>query len=144
MKKNILIFMLILTMAALALTACTKDKAGAGPAVLEGQSEHWKVKLEYTSNGDALAEAVTVQTNLTRQTMDEVTVMIHHKDQEPVSFSVIEPEMLKSGQPLTFANKTSVENWKDTEEAVVEWKIGGRVYKEYVTVENKSANAPKK
>ncbi|NOU91822.1 hypothetical protein GC093_01030 [Paenibacillus sp. LMG 31456] len=146
MKKQIIILMLSLTTAVTGLTACTKkiDKVGSSPAVLNGQSQHWKVELEYVANGDALDEIISMQTSITEQTMSEVTATIYHKDQEPKSLPVTEPELFKTGQALTFVDKGSVKNWKDTEQVAVEWKIGDTRVKEYVTVANKSASSSTK
>ncbi|MFD0678517.1 MULTISPECIES: hypothetical protein [unclassified Paenibacillus] len=146
MRKQIIILMLALTAAVTGLTACTKkiDKTGASPAVLEGQSEHWRVKIQYVTNGDALDEILSMQTTITEQTMEEVTATIYHKDQEPKALPVTEPSLFKLGQPLTFVDKGAIKNWKDTEQVAVEWKIGETRTKEYVTVENKSAAAAPK
>ncbi|TDG00414.1 hypothetical protein [Paenibacillus piri] len=144
MRKQMMLLLVVMFALLSGLTACTKTNKGAsGPAVLQGQSEHWKVVLEYTPQGNSLEETVTVQTSITEQTISEMTATINHKNQKPVSYQMIEPEMFKGGQPIKFPDKSAVADWKDTEQVEIEWKTGDRRYKEYISVANAAA-APAK
>jgi lipoprotein-anchoring transpeptidase ErfK/SrfK len=143
MRKSMLIPVIALIFACSALTACTqanKPEPVSGPAFLEGQSEHWKVNVGYTPGSQAMEEVTSVQF-LASDIVTEAAVTITHKNQDAMTYHVIEPSQLKEGQTILLSEKGQVKSWKDTEQFIVEWKIGGNQFKEYITPVKKDVPA---
>jgi hypothetical protein len=133
LRKTKIGLLLALAVTLFMLTACEKAQAELTPAVLEGQSEHWKATLDYKVNGSTLEETTIVTTTITQEEMEEVTVIIQHKNQQPLSYPVLAPLAFKTGRPYTLSEKAQVNSWKDTEQVAIEWKIGSTRLKEYIT-----------
>ncbi|MFE5318587.1 hypothetical protein ACFQ88_07760 [Paenibacillus sp. NPDC056579] len=150
---------LILIIAALALTACNKgnsantgnpadakpnDAAAMTATTLQGDSPHWRVKLNYTPKGNNKFQEVVVIENKLDENLEEVTVTIVRKNGETQKNDLAEPSVMKPGASFTLQNINEVASWKDTDQVQVEWKADGRRTKEYLTVDNKTAAAPAK
>jgi hypothetical protein len=150
MRTSPLLSVMAVFLAVAALAACTSTPTPAPtaapaapsgtklePAVLEGQSEHWKVNLTYLL-GDKVLEEVTSVVYLSTEELNEVKVSITHKNQTPLTYTIVAPELLKAGKTLVLNERAKVLTWQETEQVVVEWKVGSKVSKEYVTPTKKS------
>lgn len=147
LKTKLGLALLVPVIALTALTACTKNSAddtGTRPAVLEGQSEHWKVKLEYKASGSTLKEFPTI-TYLGSEKLADATVNVIRNNQEPEGIPIATASEMVAGSSVSLSSSAQIKNWKDTKQVEVEGNIGERHFKEYVYVENKSpAAAPAK
>ncbi|MFH5185954.1 hypothetical protein ACHHV8_26765 [Paenibacillus sp. TAB 01] len=146
LKKKLGFAVLIPLVALTAFTACTKngaDDIGTRPAVLEGHSDHWKVKLEYKASGSTLKEYPTV-TYLGNEKLADATVSIIRNDQDPEVIPIGIASDMVSGSSVALTSSAQIKNWKDTKQVEVEGNIGDHHFKEYVYVENKSPAAPAK
>ncbi|WP_028551079.1 hypothetical protein [Paenibacillus sp. UNC451MF] len=144
-RRTLVLSALSLFIAVTALTACNKNTAnsndpGAKPATLQGESEHWKVKVDYTAKGSKLQEALTVEYKIDEK-LGEAAFSVVHTSGNPLINAVAEPSLLKPEQPMTLDRKGEVTSWKDTEQVQVEWTVGQERTKEYITVVNKAAAA---
>ncbi|SFL12747.1 hypothetical protein SAMN03159341_103371 [Paenibacillus sp. 1_12] len=144
MRIRLLVPVIVLSLAAAMFTACTSNSktpapnAPLEPATLQGQSEHWKVNVNYLVKENALEEVSSIQ-YLATDEISEATVTITHKDQSPLTYHVDYPELLKGGQAITLGERAKVASWKDTEKITVDWKVGSYKFTEYVTPTQKTA-----
>lgn len=144
-RKRLVLSALSVMVAITALTACNKNKVdpndpGGKPASLQGESEHWKVKVVYTSQKSKLEELVTVEYKV-EEIVSEATVTIPHADGTSLVGKVIEPSLLAPNKPVTLDKKDEVTSWKGIDQVQIEWKVGDQKTKEYITVVNKAAAA---
>ncbi|WP_282937139.1 hypothetical protein [Paenibacillus sp. RC67] len=144
-RKRLVLSALSLVVAVTALTACNKNTVssndpGAKAATLQGESEHWKVKVNYTPQKSKLQEMVTVEYKV-EERVAEAAVTVVHADGTSLVNSVVEPSLLAPSQPITLDKKGEVASWKGTDQVQIEWKVGDQKTKEYITVVNKAATA---
>ncbi|MCS7460757.1 hypothetical protein N0M98_11435 [Paenibacillus doosanensis] len=155
-RKQRIITILALMLMAMPLAACVKQEAGtpnsgntastasdpgAKPATLEGESLHWKVKVDYAPQNNKLQEIASVAYKVD-ELIDNVNVTVVHGSGTPLANAVIEPTLLKPGQFVTLDKKGTVTSWKDTTQVEIEWKSSdNQVLKEYITVKNKAEKA---
>lgn len=144
---QILVPILALFLAIATLAACTstttpvpKPSVKLEAATLQGQAEHWKVNVSYLVKGEALEEITTIQF-LGLDELNEAAVTISHKGQTPLTYNVDSPNLLKVGQALTLSERAKVLSWQDTEQIIVQWKVGGNLFKEYITPTKKEVAA---
>jgi hypothetical protein len=145
MRKNLLVPMIALLIAICAITACTKTETTEKlePALFKGQSEHWKLQVKYELAEAELVEMVSLAF-MGSDSISEAAVTITHNNQGPMTYHVIEPLILKTGQAITLGEKGKVKSWKDMDQLVVEWKVDGTQFKEYMTpAKVEDASAPK-
>ncbi|NHN29317.1 hypothetical protein [Paenibacillus agricola] len=138
MRTQLLTPLLALFLAIASLAGCTSATTPAPqnvklePATLQGQSEHWKVKVDYIVGGEDLEEITTLQF-LGLEELTEASVTVGHKGQTPLTYYVESIDLLKTGQAITLGEKSKVLSWQDTEQIIIEWKVGGTQLKEYIT-----------
>ncbi|MEK3725116.1 hypothetical protein [Paenibacillus sp. FSL H8-0034] len=145
MRNRILAPLIVLLLAAAVLTACNSTatpapSAALEPATLQGQSEHWKINVNYLVKDNALEEVTAIQ-YLSTEEINEASVTITHKGQQPTSYPVINPVALKSGQAIELSGSSKVTSWKDIDKITVDWKVGTTKYTEYITPTQKTATA---
>ncbi|GAA4837619.1 hypothetical protein GCM10023310_14010 [Paenibacillus vulneris] len=145
-RKRFALSTLSLLIAVTALTACNKNTAnpndpGTKPATLQGESEHWRVKVDYTAKGSKLEESVTVEYKIDEEISDAALAVIHADGTSLVN-AITEPSLAKPGQPITLDKKGEVTTWTGTDQAQVEWKVGEQRTKEYITLKNKTSATP--
>lgn len=146
LKTRLRLAILVPLVALTALTACTKngaDDIGTRPAVLQGQSEHWKVTLNYTASGSTLKESPVV-TYMGSEKIADASISIIHNNQDPVAIPIALISEIPPGTPIPLTSNAQIKNWKDTKQVEIEGNIGERHFKEYVYLENKSPAAPAK
>jgi hypothetical protein len=137
MRAQLIVPIVVLFFVIATLTGCTpsttaKPNVKLESATLQGQSEHWKVKVNYLIK-DATLEEVTSIEFLGAEELTEAAVSIAHKDQPPLTYNVVAPDLLKAGQAITLGERAKVLSWQDTEQIVMQWKIGTNTFKEYIT-----------
>ncbi|WP_240420898.1 hypothetical protein [Paenibacillus periandrae] len=149
MRNRILAPLIVLLLAAAVLTACNSTatptpspapSAAMEPATLQGQSEHWKINVNYLVKDNALEEVPTIQ-YLSTVDVNEASVTITHKGQQPLTYQVINPDALKSGQAIELNGSSKVVSWKDIDKITVDWKVDTTKYAEYITPTLKTAAA---
>lgn len=143
MRNRILAPIIVLLLAIAVLTACNSaakpaPSATLEPATLQGQSEHWKVNVNYLVKDNALEEVTTIQ-YLSTEEITEASVTITHKGQTPILYQVTSPLLLKNGQAIALSERAKVASWKDTEKIAIDWKVGTDKFTEYITPTLKTA-----
>jgi len=145
-RKRFALSTLSLLIAVTALTACNKNTAnpndpGTKPATLQGESEHWRVKVDYIPQKSKLQEIVSVEYKI-EERVSEASVTVVHGDGTTLVSPVVEPLLLAPSKPITLENQGEVTTWTGTDQAQIEWKVGDRKTKEYITLKNKAAATP--
>jgi len=138
MRKIVyVIFALLIVIVGVAVYSVVQKRERMNPAVLQGQSEHWRVSVQFQPNGSQMVQAPVIE-HLDDQVLDEVALSIVYKDQSSTKYPLADPTKLAPGVPYKPEQQVIHKGWKDAERAEVEWKSNGRRFKEYMNLENKS------
>ncbi|WP_248930162.1 hypothetical protein [Paenibacillus hamazuiensis] len=135
-KATIITAVLIIVIVGISIFATIRQRGNNEPALLTGQSQTWKVTAPFIRSGNQTTVTPVVE-YFAAEKVEELTFRFVFKDNSTLDFPAVNPDAVTTKVAYKADAQTTPKRWTDVDHAEVEWKTGGRNFKEYMQLENK-------